>query len=275
MPAMDFPSSPTNGQVFGAYTYDSTKGAWRVMGVQATSVISSATPPSSPTAGNLWFNTNDGVLFTYFDDGNTSQWVEVKSNTASGSTVAARVDALEAKPAGLVAMIPTSVETITSGTASVNSTGLITFNGTQGIRINGAITSAYKMFRVTLSSTMSATEVLNFRWRVAGGDRADTYYGASYSVAYNAALATARQYNNNSIGFVSYHGASGGNITTMDLLPLTTYSSYTYSTFGTDPAQTMGGGYHTPTPTRPDGITLFPATAGVTFSGTISVYGYR
>lgn len=43
----------------------------------ANSVTSSATAPSSPTAGDLWVDTEDGSLNVYFDDGNTSQWMAV------------------------------------------------------------------------------------------------------------------------------------------------------------------------------------------------------
>jgi len=43
--ALDFPSSPTNGQVFGDYTYDSTAGGWRSSALEATGL------PAGGTAG--------------------------------------------------------------------------------------------------------------------------------------------------------------------------------------------------------------------------------
>lgn len=39
--------------------------------------ISSATPPSSPGAGELWFDENDGTLSVYYNDGTSSQWVVI------------------------------------------------------------------------------------------------------------------------------------------------------------------------------------------------------
>lgn len=40
-----------------------------------TPVTVSATPPSMPNPADLWWNTNDGNLYIYFNDGTSSQWV--------------------------------------------------------------------------------------------------------------------------------------------------------------------------------------------------------
>lgn len=93
--AIIFPTNPTNGQVHAGYYYDSDKGAWRSLPLEQAQSVSSATPPLTANPGEFWFNTNDGVLFTYFDDGTSSQWVEVKANSSLGSTLAARTDTLE------------------------------------------------------------------------------------------------------------------------------------------------------------------------------------
>jgi hypothetical protein len=34
------------------------------------------TAPSSPSPGNLWLDTNTGILYVYFDDGNSEQWIQ-------------------------------------------------------------------------------------------------------------------------------------------------------------------------------------------------------
>ena len=39
------------------------------------SVTISDTPPPSPTAGNLWWESDTGNLYIYYNDGNSSQWV--------------------------------------------------------------------------------------------------------------------------------------------------------------------------------------------------------
>jgi hypothetical protein len=84
MAALDFPSSPTNGQVYGAYTYDSTKGAWNVTPQTQASVTTSDTPPVNPVSGDQWFYTVDGTMFVYYSDGTSSQWVEQPKSIAGG-----------------------------------------------------------------------------------------------------------------------------------------------------------------------------------------------
>lgn len=42
----------------------------------------STSPPSSPSAGNLWWQTDTGSLKIYYDDGNSSQWVDASSGAA-------------------------------------------------------------------------------------------------------------------------------------------------------------------------------------------------
>lgn len=45
------------------------------------SVNVGATTPSSPTAGNLWWDTDSGRLFIYYADGDSNQWVEASPMT--------------------------------------------------------------------------------------------------------------------------------------------------------------------------------------------------
>jgi len=41
-----------------------------------TIITTSSTAPSSPDEGNLWWDTDAGTLFIYYNDGDSSQWVE-------------------------------------------------------------------------------------------------------------------------------------------------------------------------------------------------------
>ena len=43
----------------------------------AGAVAVSAIAPSSPVAGSLWFDTNGGQMYVWYNDGNSSQWVPV------------------------------------------------------------------------------------------------------------------------------------------------------------------------------------------------------
>lgn len=285
MPAMDFPTSPTNGQTYGQYYYDGTKGAWRVTGQPGSTVIPSPTAPTSPSPGNLWVNTNDGVLFWYYDDGNSTQWVEVKSNTASGSTVAARVDALEAKPSGLVPIVPTSV-TVSSGSASIAADGTVTLGATVGsIRLNGVFNSTYKNYRIIINGKGSATstEQAFFRLSASGTDAASGYFmfgsfgwinsGSSTSLAASGAW--------NTTGWTpGYIAPFAFNHIVEVFSPYETKPTNINST-GMGQNDSTGAmychwynGFHNIT-TAYDGFTLFPNTQGMAAGTTFRVYGYR
>lgn len=75
--ALDFPASPTNGQVYGSYTYNSTVGAWQSREDSRTVAVLSATVPVSANPGDIWINTNDGIAFVYYNDGTSAQWMEL------------------------------------------------------------------------------------------------------------------------------------------------------------------------------------------------------
>ncbi len=85
--AIDFPAAPTNGQMFSApngitYTYNGT--LWQTS-VGGGSVAVSDTPPTYPVPNGLWWNSNNGRLYVYYDDGTTAQWVEASPDVNSTS----------------------------------------------------------------------------------------------------------------------------------------------------------------------------------------------
>ena len=78
--AMDFPSNPIDGQISGNYIYSASSGVWKSKPIAGTTTIHSSVMPLSANPGDVWFNTNDGTSFTYFDDGTSRQWVEMISS---------------------------------------------------------------------------------------------------------------------------------------------------------------------------------------------------
>lgn len=94
--ALDFPSSPTNGQVYTSgttsWTWYNDVGAWRITSSGPTGYTGSkgdtgytgsraqtyigAVAPSSPVNGDTWWNSNDGVRYVYYVDVDSSQWVQ-------------------------------------------------------------------------------------------------------------------------------------------------------------------------------------------------------
>lgn len=44
----------------------------------------SSTPPSNPASGDMWFDLDTGVEFSYINDGDSSQWVEAAPPVVGG-----------------------------------------------------------------------------------------------------------------------------------------------------------------------------------------------
>jgi hypothetical protein len=81
--------APTAGSfVEGEPAWDSTNGKLYVKNAAGSMVeigggagggtyTLSATPPTSPSAGDRWTDADDGITYVYLDDGDSSQWAEL------------------------------------------------------------------------------------------------------------------------------------------------------------------------------------------------------
>ena len=93
--AINFPNSPTDGQTVvlanKTLVWSSATGTWNVQSSASSgggSLSISDTVPSSPSDGDMWFNSTSLNLYAYYDDGNSQQWIELSSNDAQmGATV--------------------------------------------------------------------------------------------------------------------------------------------------------------------------------------------
>jgi hypothetical protein len=75
--ALDFPANPVDGEVFGSYTWSAAKGVWQSREESATVAVISPTAPTSAKNGDVWYNSSNGISYVYYDDGNSSQWVQL------------------------------------------------------------------------------------------------------------------------------------------------------------------------------------------------------
>jgi hypothetical protein len=103
--AFDFPASPTEGQVFtpvGGPSYVYNNPVWKAVGQGQIAVVSD-TAPANPANGQLWWESDTGILFLWYNDGNSSQWVQVGGIAATGAMVRTVVTSsgTYTKPAGL------------------------------------------------------------------------------------------------------------------------------------------------------------------------------
>ena len=78
--ALDFPSNPVDGQIYGNYQWSSSSGAWKGRPQLQQTSTQSPTAPTSPNIGDIWVDTTDGSSFYWYDDGTSKQWVEFMSS---------------------------------------------------------------------------------------------------------------------------------------------------------------------------------------------------
>jgi hypothetical protein len=86
--AFDFPASPIEGQTFtppvsGAPEYIYRAPTWQLVSATApVGMVISDSPPPTPVPGQQWWESDTGLSFVWYDDGNSSQWVQM--NGVSG-----------------------------------------------------------------------------------------------------------------------------------------------------------------------------------------------
>ena len=91
--AINFPDSPYNGQTATfsgvTYTYNSTKNQWTANNPSTANISSSDNAPTSPSAGDLWFNSANGIMYIYYNDGSSSQWISISGYASSFDSASA------------------------------------------------------------------------------------------------------------------------------------------------------------------------------------------
>jgi hypothetical protein len=87
MAALDFPASPADQQLFVApngvlYRWLAAQSLWVALSGSAAIAVGD-TPPASPVASQLWWNSTLGQLFIWYNDGNSTQWVPATPQLAT------------------------------------------------------------------------------------------------------------------------------------------------------------------------------------------------
>lgn len=81
--ALDFPSNPIDGQVYGSYVWNAAINGWQGRPLSSSVAVTSPVKPVSANNGDIWYNTSNGVSYIYFQDGTSSQWIEMLSSNSS------------------------------------------------------------------------------------------------------------------------------------------------------------------------------------------------
>ena len=84
---IDAAGTPADDQVLVYNSAESTKWKWADQSSGAT-VTTSDSAPGSPTDGDLWWNSTTGILNVYYEDTDSSQWVNAtgRGGTSSAGT---------------------------------------------------------------------------------------------------------------------------------------------------------------------------------------------
>ena len=139
--AINFPTSPSNGDTVTegniTYTYNATKGYWVSVegsGGGGSSVTVSDTAPTSPSDGDMWYNSLDLNLYVYYNDGSSSQWVQSAPQQAG----VAGADGTSASPTSYanLAAFPSSGNTAGDFGFATDTKAVYVWDGTEWDRIN-------------------------------------------------------------------------------------------------------------------------------------------
>jgi len=147
MAAVNLPDNPANGttQTVGGitYTYNSSKGYWTAAassgggGGGGASVTTDDTAPSSPSDGDLWWDSDGGKMYVYYEDTDSSQWVSVSVPGSTGPAGAAGAAGADATPTSYtnLAAFPSSGNTLGDFAIAQDTKALYVWDGTEWDRI--------------------------------------------------------------------------------------------------------------------------------------------
>ena len=110
----------------------------------------STTPPSNPQSGNLWYNSDDGRLYIYYTDADSSQWVDASpdswdptvlpdttNNSSQSGTLDDRYLMLNAANDPITGGLDITGQTNIGGSAGLVGSKLNIFNGSDNQNILG------------------------------------------------------------------------------------------------------------------------------------------
>ena len=130
--ATNFPNSPSNGATHTfagrTYTYSSSIGGWTAQ--DGTPVATGTSAPSSPEAGDLWFDSSSATLFFYYADGSSNQWVSVSGPAGPTGPTGATGATGPAGAAGSTTVVANTTALLAISSPSAGDMAYVTGNST-------------------------------------------------------------------------------------------------------------------------------------------------
>jgi hypothetical protein len=126
------------------------QGAAGAAGIAGT-ITFSTSAPSNPIMGDLWYDTDDGAFAGYYNDGNTSQWIDLSGGPRGAQGADGAQGAAGSMPSNI-----TAVNGTFSGNVSI--AGTLTYEDVTNIDAVGVVT-ARNGLHVTSGSVGIGTDV--------------------------------------------------------------------------------------------------------------------
>jgi hypothetical protein len=123
--AITFPTNPSDGDTYEGFIYNATKSVWNSTTGGGSSVTVSDTAPTSPSEGDMWFNSTTLKTYVYY----SSTWVVVNpsgTSTGGGSSVTAYAN---------LAAFPSSGNTTGDMAFAEDTKALYVWDGTEWDRV--------------------------------------------------------------------------------------------------------------------------------------------
>jgi hypothetical protein len=153
--ALNFPDSPSDGDTFNGYSYNSSKGAWVSSSLNNTGPIVSDTAPSNPINGDFWFDSSSARLYMRYDDGSSSQWLSLSKSGADGADGAAGADGTATVYAN-TSVLPSSGNVVGNLAFATLTKSLHIWDGTEWDRVSTGNNETPR-----LTTTPASTHTLN------------------------------------------------------------------------------------------------------------------
>lgn len=140
-----------------------------------TGVTTSDAVPSSASDGDIWYDSTNGNTYVYYDDGTSSQWVELGSNQSgpvgatgpTGPTGPSGANGYVGSDGATGATGPAGATGATGPTGATGATGATGPTGTTGATgatgpAGGVTTVAYNTGAVSTGGTTNATTMVSY-----------------------------------------------------------------------------------------------------------------
>jgi len=183
LPPSGIPEAPNDGQQYARQSL-----AWAAVAIPPSTSMADA-PPASPQPGQLWYETDTGALYIWFNDGTSSQWIQIAGPTTAPEIAPMAQCYLTTSGANLLLqrengnklLINGRNETIPAAGVTLAPTGLA---AATTYWIYAAMVAGVMVLEASTTAPAAADATYGFRFKT--GDASRTFVGGWRSAAAGA-----------------------------------------------------------------------------------------